>query len=219
MSGESFLWEAFAWVGVILGDPGRTRALFFRDPFVEDQSARLYRTADLARLTSSGSLECPGRIDLQVRIGGVRIELGETEEILRSHRSVSGAAVVSLGKSERSQASLDNTRSLNHDRATLVAYVTGSELDPSKLRAFVSHGFLRAMVPGEMLVLAELPITPNNKVDCRRLETMTRRKHEKSFQHPFSAMYAHSSLFHLVLEMQRRQLGGCVLCMLVPARA
>ena len=164
-----------------LGDPDRTRSAFFRDPFVVDERARLYRTGDLVRLTPSGSLEYLGRIDRQVKVGGVRIELGEIEELLRSHGAVSEAAVVFLGASESSQVDPENTRRRSHDRARLVAYVTGTDSYPTKLKAFVSDRLPRAMVPSEFLVLAALPLTPNNKIDFRQLETMARPEHEKGF--------------------------------------
>ncbi|MEU6037311.1 amino acid adenylation domain-containing protein [Actinomadura sp. NPDC047616] len=82
-----------------LGDPERTRAAFYRDPF--DQGGRLYRTGDAVRLLPPGEggrdrpvLQYLGRVDRQVKIAGVRMELGEIEAVLRRHPSVGAAAVI-----------------------------------------------------------------------------------------------------------------------------
>ncbi|MBX6766274.1 MAG: AMP-binding protein, partial [Actinomadura rubrobrunea] len=82
-----------------LGDPERTRAAFYRDPF--DPAGRLYRTGDAVRLLPPGEggedrpvLQYLGRVDRQVKIAGVRMEPGEIEAVLRRHPSVGAAAVV-----------------------------------------------------------------------------------------------------------------------------
>jgi len=58
------------------------------------RSPVLYKTGDLARLRSDGSLEWLGRIDRQVKIRGYRIELGEIEEVLRSQPNIQEAVVI-----------------------------------------------------------------------------------------------------------------------------
>ncbi|WP_141685689.1 AMP-binding protein, partial [Pseudomonas defluvii] len=66
-----------------LNRPELTSERFIASPF--DASQRLYRSGDLARRLSDGSLEYLGRIDQQVKIRGFRIELGEIEAQLQSH--------------------------------------------------------------------------------------------------------------------------------------
>jgi D-alanine--poly(phosphoribitol) ligase subunit 1 len=75
-----------------LGDPERTRDAFYQDPFTPD--GRLYRTGDAVKLLPSGVLQYLGRVDRQVKISGVRMELGEIEAVLQRHPSVGAAAVV-----------------------------------------------------------------------------------------------------------------------------
>ncbi|QFG20533.1 amino acid adenylation domain-containing protein [Actinomadura sp. WMMB 499] len=84
-----------------LGDPDRTREAFFRDPFGPSPTGRLYRTGDAVRLLPAGAggadrptLQYLGRVDRQVKISGVRMELGEIEAVLQRHPSVGAAAVV-----------------------------------------------------------------------------------------------------------------------------
>jgi amino acid adenylation domain-containing protein len=77
-----------------LGDPERTREAFFQDPFADTPTGRLYRTGDAVRLLPQGVLQYLGRVDRQVKIAGVRMELGEIEAVLQRHPSVGAVAVV-----------------------------------------------------------------------------------------------------------------------------
>ena len=78
-----------------LGQPRLTAEAFVPDPWSETPGARLYRTGDLGRLTRDGRLEVVGRADQQVKVRGVRIELGEVESLLREHPAVEDAVLVS----------------------------------------------------------------------------------------------------------------------------
>ena len=84
-----------------LGSPDKTREAFFRDPFGDSPTGRLYRTGDAVRLLPAGAggedrptLQYLGRVDRQVKISGVRMELGEIEAVLQRHPAVGAAAVV-----------------------------------------------------------------------------------------------------------------------------
>ncbi|MFI0348971.1 amino acid adenylation domain-containing protein [Actinomadura sp. 9N407] len=84
-----------------LGDVERTRDAFYQDPFGDGPTGRLYRTGDAVRLLPPGAggedrptLQYLGRVDRQVKISGVRMELGEIEAVLQRHPSVGAAAVV-----------------------------------------------------------------------------------------------------------------------------
>lgn len=77
-----------------LGDPARTREAFFRDPFGPSLTSRLYRTGDAVKVLPQGALQYLGRVDRQVKIAGVRMELGEIEAVLQRHPSVGAVAVV-----------------------------------------------------------------------------------------------------------------------------
>ena len=133
--------------------PELTAEKFVPDPFsTPDSGERLYRTGDLARWRQDGRLEFGGRIDNQVKVRGYRIELGEIEAVLRSHDQIVDCVV--LAREDES----------SHKR--LVAYLTGPEqAEVASLRAFVAERLPSYMVPAAWVVLDELPLTQNNKVD------------------------------------------------------
>jgi amino acid adenylation domain-containing protein/FkbM family methyltransferase len=74
--------------------PGLTAERFIPHPLSDAPGQRLYRTGDLARYDADGLIELLGRIDHQVKIHGVRIELEEIEAVLRRHPDVAKAVVV-----------------------------------------------------------------------------------------------------------------------------
>jgi non-ribosomal peptide synthetase component F len=79
-----------------LGQPELTAARFIADPFSNVPGARLYRTGDQVRYLPDGNLEYLGRLDNQVKIRGLRIELGEVETALNSHPAVQEASVMAV---------------------------------------------------------------------------------------------------------------------------
>ncbi len=118
---------------------------------------RLYRTGDLARFLADGAIEFLGRLDHQVKIRGVRIELGEVEAALASHPEVREA--VALARSDGGDP-------------RLVAYLVlagGAMPDAAELRAFLRQSLPDAMVPSAFVGLPALPLTPSGKVDRRAL--------------------------------------------------
>ncbi|USQ87996.1 amino acid adenylation domain-containing protein [Streptomyces phaeoluteigriseus] len=152
-------------IGLARGYAGRgdlTADRFVPDPDATVPGARRYRTGDLVRRRADGALEYVGRVDDQVKIGGVRIEPGEIEVLLAAHPSVAAAAVAV----HRSAAG----------DARLTAYAVpaaGERIDPEALRVHLAAALPEAMLPSAFVGLAELPLTPNGKVDRRRLPAAT----------------------------------------------
>lgn len=88
--------------------PELTSERFIESPFI--QGAKLYRTGDIARWTSTGDLECLGRMDNQVKVRGYRIELGEIETLLEKHPAIEQAVTnVRDGKLTAYFRTLDGT--------------------------------------------------------------------------------------------------------------
>ncbi|MFC5568916.1 amino acid adenylation domain-containing protein [Lysobacter yangpyeongensis] len=123
-----------------------------------DGQALLYRTGDRGRWRADGNLEHQGRLDHQVKVRGYRIELGEIEANLAARAEIARALVI-----------------VREDRANdqrLVAYLVaqpGSAIDESALRAHLRELLPAYMLPQHFVVLDELPLLPNGKVDRNAL--------------------------------------------------
>jgi amino acid adenylation domain-containing protein len=161
------------WIGGVgvtrgyLGRPALTAERFVPDPFGPTPGARVYRTGDLIRTLVDGRLDFLGRIDTQVQLRGIRIELGEVEAALTARPEVERAVAVV------------------HPRAGLVAYLTPADqraergetgatpatpaIDGAALRRALARGLPTYMVPSRFIVLDALPLTPASKVDRNAL--------------------------------------------------
>jgi aspartate racemase len=137
-----------------LKGPAKTAEKFVRDPFSEEPGARMYRTGDLARWRDDGVVEFMGRIDNQVKIHGYRIEPGEIEIALRTHKFVNQACVAPHTADDGSKR--------------LVCYFTTAddrELSGKELKQFLSGKVPAHMVPALFVRMERLPLSPNGKVD------------------------------------------------------
>ncbi|MEU1618655.1 non-ribosomal peptide synthase/polyketide synthase [Streptomyces sp. NPDC005722] len=146
-----------------LDRPALTAERFVANPHSSTPGARMYRTGDLARWNTDGQLEYLGRTDHQVKIRGFRIELGEIEAALLTHPAVGHATVI--------------VREDQPGDQRLTAYLVPShEVSAEDVSAFraAAGGVLRThvatllpdyMVPSAIVVLDELPVTVNGKLN------------------------------------------------------
>nr|WP_084510218.1 non-ribosomal peptide synthetase [Nocardia lijiangensis] len=140
-----------------LGRPDLTADRFVADPF-GGPGARMYRTGDLVRRGPDGALIYLGRTDFQVKLRGLRIELPEIESALRADDSVGQAVVV--------------VRSDPHTGDRLVGYVVpsvGRTVDVAAVREGAAALLPAYMVPAALVVLDEMPLNANGKLDRRAL--------------------------------------------------
>lgn len=136
-------------------DMEKTESSFVTHPATGE---RLYRTGDLARYRPEGELEFMGRTDHQIKIRGHRVELGEIETAIGSFSGVETSLVLLHEDIGGEQA--------------LVAYIITQdeqELEEQNLRAYLEERLPSYMVPAFLMFLRELPVTPNGKVDRKRL--------------------------------------------------
>jgi acyl carrier protein len=140
-----------------LGRPELTAEKFIANPFDRNGPSRLYKTGDWARYQPDGTVECLGRIDHQVKIRGFRIELGEVETALRQHPAVANALVTA-----RENAS-------GHKQLVSYLATRNGPPDVRELREFVRSKLPAYMVPTHFVIMKEFPLTPNGKIDARRL--------------------------------------------------
>jgi amino acid adenylation domain-containing protein/non-ribosomal peptide synthase protein (TIGR01720 family) len=139
-----------------LGRPDLTAEKFIPDPFSDEPGARMYRTGDLARFLPDGRIDFLGRMDHQVKIRGYRIELGEVEAVLNEHPLVKTCVVVA-----REEADGDKR---------LVAYIVARKVvGHLELQNFLRTRLLEHMVPSAFVLLDEMPLTPNGKINRRAL--------------------------------------------------
>jgi amino acid adenylation domain-containing protein/non-ribosomal peptide synthase protein (TIGR01720 family) len=132
--------------------PELTAERFVPDPYGQP-GGRLYISGDLARWMEDGNLEFFGREDNQIKIRGFRVELGEIEVALLQHGGVRNCAVLMKIVSSGKQ---------------LVAYVSG-EANADELKNYLKAKLPEYMVPGVYVMLPELPLNTNGKVDRRAL--------------------------------------------------
>jgi len=141
--------------------PDLTAERFLPDPLGGRPGGRLYRTGDLARYRPDGSMDYLGRLDHQVKVRGVRMELGEIEEALRAHPAVAQAVAA--------------VRDDAPGGRQLIAYlvpVAGAQAggpSASELRRFLAERLPEAMIPSAFVPLAALPLNRNGKVDRKAL--------------------------------------------------
>ncbi|HVG20255.1 MAG TPA: amino acid adenylation domain-containing protein, partial [Blastocatellia bacterium] len=135
-----------------------TAERFVPNPYGREAGERLYRTGDLARYRMDGGIEFLGRIDHQVKIRGYRIELGEIETLLRQHPAVLEGIVMA-----REDVPGDKR---------LAAYVVPrreQELKVGELRNHLMAKLPDYMIPSAFVLLEELPLMSNGKVDRNAL--------------------------------------------------
>jgi amino acid adenylation domain-containing protein len=137
-----------------LNRPELTVQRFLCDPFGSDSTARLYRTGDLGRQRADGALEMLGRMDRQIKINGLRIDVGGIEATLARHPLIREAAVVVCDRS-------------NGDKRLAAYYTSTPEatVTEKELRDFLKGRFSSPSVPVALIRVATMPLTPNGKIN------------------------------------------------------
>ncbi len=152
---------------IYVGGAGVTKGYLHRDDLTQEKfiaidGQRFYRTGDLGRLGADGNIEFLGRADFQIKLRGIRIELGDIEGTLRQAPGVREGVVMA--------------RQLGSGEPGLVAYVVlNREQNPTleSIRDFLQAKLPDYMVPAAFVVLEAMPLNPNQKVDRRALPMPT----------------------------------------------
>lgn len=141
-----------------LNRPDLTAEAFLPDPYAKEPGDRLYRTGDMARYLPDGSIEYLGRTDHQVKVHGFRIELAEIQAVLLEHPAVRDAVVIA--REDR----------LGSKRLVAYAVLFQSEtVAVADLKGFLKERLPDYMVPSAFVMLDQIPLTSNGKVDRRAL--------------------------------------------------
>ncbi|MCP4215090.1 MAG: amino acid adenylation domain-containing protein [bacterium] len=155
-----------------LNRPELTAERFIPNPFENSGTessrqvpagSRLYRTGDLVRWLPDDDMMFMGRIDQQVKIRGFRIEPGEIENRLNAHQDLAEAVVIPRSTGDDAELYL------------CAYYVPKSSADPAddsfvhQLKEYLGKDLPAYMVPSHFVQLETIPLTPNGKVDKRKL--------------------------------------------------
>jgi amino acid adenylation domain-containing protein len=147
--------------------PELTEARFVSDPFDTAGHRRIYRTGDLARYRPGGRIQLIGRTDHQIKLRGHRIELGEIETAIERHPEVLQAVVALHGEA-------------SDQRLTAYVKQLDGDVDPERLRPWLQARLPEYMVPSAFIAIAEIPLTPNGKIDRKRLAMPKASPRERS---------------------------------------
>lgn len=167
-----------------------TAERFVANPFLPGE--RMYRTGDLARWLRDGNIQYLGRIDDQVKIGGVRIETGEIEAHMGSFPDIAACAVVPRNIAGYTQL----IAFYRAHESTLGRLVTIPQAD---LRAHLLEMLPDYMVPAAFVSVTSIPVTGNGKTDRRALQQIevrieSRERYEPpatSTEHELIAIWEH----------------------------
>jgi amino acid adenylation domain-containing protein len=164
--GEIYLRTPFRTLGY-LNQPRLTEELFIRNPYTEDPDDKIYKTGDYGRTLDDGNIEFLGRRDHQVKIRGVRVELGEIEAVLQEHEGVFEAAVVD--------------REDHEGVKFLCGYLAlKPSFDAASIRAYLAAHLPEPAIPSVFLELEALPRTITGKIDRQALPSPEPRRMSRS---------------------------------------
>jgi amino acid adenylation domain-containing protein len=173
MTGELYLGGAGVARGY-LNRPELTRERFLPDPFSPEPGGRLYKTGDLVRRRPDGAIVFAGRIDGQVKIRGLRVELGEIEAALARHPAVAQAVVAVL-----TDAAGDKQ---------LAGYVRpepgAGAPSAGDLRDHLARSLPAYMVPTFLITVDTFALNASGKVDKRALPSPTAARPAASLEPP-----------------------------------
>lgn len=139
-----------------LNRPELTAERFVTNPF--DENSRLYRTGDLAFYHDDGNVEYMRRIDNQVKVRGFRIELGEIETALSEHDAIEHAVV-----------NVWEHRPGDNRLVAYLIYKRGEGATVTEIRTHLRALLPEYMVPQHVVEIDDFPVTPNGKLDRKRL--------------------------------------------------
>ncbi len=152
--GEVYIKTPFASKGYYHDDEA-TNQVFVQNPMVKNKKDIIYKTGDLGRLDKEMNLEILGRIDDQVKVNGVRIELKEIERVLQGHDQIVDALV----RVHRDES----------NNALLTGYYISEDLEESRVKTYLSDFLDQGKVPTHLVRMNEFPLTYNGKVDKKAL--------------------------------------------------
>lgn len=147
IKGELFVRGSCLSLGYF-NDKQKTKQAFIQNPLHSNYLDLLYKTGDIVAFNEFGELLCFGRIDNQIKIKGHRVELGEIEAVLNSHKSVKNSACIFK------------------DELIIAFYESENELD---LKGFLANKLPSYMIPAKFIKIDKFMLNQNGKIDRKAL--------------------------------------------------
>lgn len=152
--GEVYIMTPFMSKGYI--DATLNEKAFVQNPLHNKYTDIVYKTGDLGRYLPDGNIELVGRMDFQVKINGVRVEIEEIEYHLRSIEKIAQSVVL--------------VKEMRNGEKKLVCYYVGKEtLDETALKEYLELYLPGSMIPAYFISLKEMPLLLNGKIDKKAL--------------------------------------------------
>lgn len=136
-------------------DKKKTKISFVQNPLVKNRKEIVYKTGDYGYYLADQSIYVKGRLDDQVKINGVRVELNEVKEAISLFPGV-----------EETEVTVFKDRYLQN---SLVCYLVGKEVNTDLLKIYLGKELNRNIIPSHFIVMSEFPRTINGKVDKKAL--------------------------------------------------
>ncbi len=157
VQGEIFIGGSTISSGYV-NKPDFTAECFIPDPFSKVPGARLYRTGDLAKYLPNGKIDFVGRIDNQIKVRGMRIEIEEIENVIQKHPDISRVAI-------------NINENGSGDKVLSGYYVSksGKKIDFSEFKEFLINKIPNYMIPSIFIQLKEMPVSVIGKIERKSL--------------------------------------------------
>jgi amino acid adenylation domain-containing protein len=140
-----------------LGQKEKETARFVNNPFGDDSEDIVYFTGDLGIYRPDGLLDIAGRLDDQIKIRGMRVKLGEIQAVISSHPLVKEVVVMAYPAP-------------NGEKRLVTYYVVKVDsVDVAEIRAYAKEKLVEYMIPRAFIQLDNIPLSPNGKVNRRKL--------------------------------------------------
>ncbi|GAA0555662.1 condensation domain-containing protein [Chitinophaga japonensis] len=152
--GEIYIKTPFMTKGYFRNE-ALTKSVFVQNPLVTDRVDMMHKTGDMGRYFEDGHIEVHGRLDDQVKINGIRLELAEVKQAALSAPGIQDAEVIVIPGAEGENQ--------------LACYYTGTVAQEPALRSYLAGQLHAAFIPSFFIYMEALPLTINGKVDKKAL--------------------------------------------------
>ncbi|EDP94145.1 Amino acid adenylation, partial [Kordia algicida OT-1] len=189
--GEVYIKSPYTTKGYL--DAELTKNLFVQNPLVTDREDLVCKTGDIGRYDAEGNLEILGRIDDQIKLHGVRVELDGIRSALLNLENIGQVELIVHN---------DNTVD------SLLCYYSGTEYDKSELRETLGKTLDRNSIPDYFMYLEEFPLTLNGKVDKRALPKPSELLKGSNYEAPKGAVEESlSAIWAALLSIPQTSIG------------